>query len=136
MNTYVNLPIFRGLDVRGGKNYEQAHTHTRDNHSAATTITSAIQRINGASLKEHWAAQRNQVYKQQYQRLQHDTGLKYKMGIFLKLSTVMIAQRSSVYCTEIYIQCNLIITVTLGPNLAGCYIEVAFLLSGIQNHHN
>ena len=46
-------------------------------------ITSAIQRINGASLKEHWAAQRNQVYKQQYQRLQHDTGLKYKMEIFL-----------------------------------------------------
>ena len=44
-------------------------------------ITSAIQRINGASLKEHWAAQRNQVYKQ-YQRLQHDTGLKYKMEIF------------------------------------------------------
>ena len=24
----------------------------------------------------------------------------------------------------------------LGPNLAGCYIEVAVLLSGIQNHHN
>ena len=46
-------------------------------------ITSAIQRINGASLKEHWAAQRNQVYKQQYQRLQHDTGLKYKMEFFL-----------------------------------------------------
>ena len=66
-------------------------------------ITSAIKRINGASLKEHWAAQRNQVYKQQYQRLQHDTGLKYKNGIFLKVSTVMIAQRSSVYCTEIYI---------------------------------
>ena len=34
------------------------------------------------------------------------------------------------------IQWNLIITVTLGPNLSGCYIEVAFLLSGIQNHHN
>ena len=36
------------------------------------------------------------------------------------------------------IQWNLIIMVTLGPNLAaaGCYIEVAFLLSGIQNHHN
>ena len=33
MNTYVGLPIFRGLDARGGKNYEQAHTHTRDNHS-------------------------------------------------------------------------------------------------------
>ena len=31
---------------------------------------------------------------------------------------------------------NLIITVTLGPNLACCYIEVAVLLSGIQNHHN
>ena len=62
-----------------------------------------IQRINGASLKEHWAAQRNQVYKQQYQRLQHDTGLKYKNGIFLKLGTGMIAQRSSVDCTEIYI---------------------------------
>ena len=31
--TYVSLPIFRGLDARGGKNYEQAHTHTRDNHS-------------------------------------------------------------------------------------------------------
>ena len=34
------------------------------------------------------------------------------------------------------VQWNLIITVTLVPNLAGCYIEVAFLLSGIQNHHN
>ena len=34
------------------------------------------------------------------------------------------------------VQWNLIITVTLGPSLAGCYIEVAFLLSGIQNHHN
>ena len=33
MNTYVSLPIFRGLDARGGKNYEQAHTHTRDNHN-------------------------------------------------------------------------------------------------------
>ena len=34
MNTYVSLPIFRDLDARGGKNYEQAHnTHTRDNHS-------------------------------------------------------------------------------------------------------
>ena len=46
-------------------------------------ITSVIQRINGANLKEHWAAQRNQVYKQQYQRLQHDTSLKYKMEFFL-----------------------------------------------------
>ena len=27
VNTYVSLPIFRGLDARGGKNYEQAHTH-------------------------------------------------------------------------------------------------------------
>ena len=80
------------------------HTHTRETTTVTTIIiTSAIQRINGASLKEHWAAQRNQVYKQQYQRLQHDTDLKYKNGIFLKLSTVMIAQRSSVYCTEIYI---------------------------------
>ena len=36
------------------------------------------------------------------------------------------------------LQWNLIITVTLGPSLrlAGCYIEVVFLLSGIQNHHN
>ena len=34
------------------------------------------------------------------------------------------------------VQWNLIVTVTLGPNLAGWYIEVAFLLSGIQNHHN
>ena len=30
-------------------------------HVASQTITSAIQRINGASLKEHWAAHRNQV---------------------------------------------------------------------------
>ena len=37
---------------------------------------------------------------------------------------------------KMMLQWNLIITVTLGPNLAGCYIEVAFLLSGIQNHHN
>ena len=34
------------------------------------------------------------------------------------------------------VQWNLIITVTLGPNLAGCYIEVADLLSSIQTHHN
>ena len=33
VNTYVSLPIFRGLDARGGKNYEQAHTHTWDNHN-------------------------------------------------------------------------------------------------------
>ena len=33
MNTYVSLPIFRGLDALGCKNYEQAHTRTRDNHS-------------------------------------------------------------------------------------------------------
>ena len=33
VNTYVSLPIFRCLDARGGKNYEQAHTHTRGNHS-------------------------------------------------------------------------------------------------------
>ena len=26
VNTYVSLPIFRGLDARGGKNHEQAHT--------------------------------------------------------------------------------------------------------------
>ena len=39
-------------------------------------------------------------------------------------------------CSSTVIQWNLIITVTLGPNLAGCYMEVAFLLSGIQNHHN
>ena len=37
---------------------------------------------------------------------------------------------------EAKLQWNLIITVTLGPNLAGCYIEVAVLLSGIKNHHN
>ena len=35
VNTYVSLPIFRGLDARGGKNYEQAHTHTRYNHSTS-----------------------------------------------------------------------------------------------------
>ena len=34
------------------------------------------------------------------------------------------------------VQWNLIIMVTLGPNLAGCYIKVVFLLNGIQNHHN
>ena len=27
---------------------------------------------------------RNQVYKQQYQRLQRDTGMKYKKGFFFK----------------------------------------------------
>ena len=34
------------------------------------------------------------------------------------------------------LQWNLIITVTLGPSVADCYIEVAFLQSGIQNHNN
>ena len=38
--------------------------------------------------------------------------------------------------TRYELQWNLIITVTSGPSLAGSYIEVAFLLSGIQNHHN
>ena len=36
VNAYdVSLFIFRGLDARGGKNYEQAHTYTqtRDNRS-------------------------------------------------------------------------------------------------------
>ena len=33
VNTYLSLPIFRGPDARGGKNYEQAHTYTWDNHS-------------------------------------------------------------------------------------------------------
>ena len=51
----------------------------------------------GRAWKRHWAAQRNQVYKQQYQQLQYDTNLKYKNKMFLKLSTVMIEQRSSVY---------------------------------------
>ena len=36
------------------------------------------------------------------------------------------------YMDVMLLQWNLIITVTLGPNLAGCYIEVAVLLSGIQ----
>ena len=30
------------------------------------------------------AASRNQAYKQQYQRLQRDTGMKYKKGFFFK----------------------------------------------------
>ena len=54
--------------------------------------TSGIQGIKGVSLKEHWAAQRYQVYKQQYhvykqqyERLQHNMGMKYKM-----VSTVVI----------------------------------------------
>ena len=38
VNTYVSLPIFRGLDARGGKSYEQAHTHTR----GTTTVTAII----------------------------------------------------------------------------------------------
>ena len=38
--------------------------------------------------------------------------------------------------TDSMIQWNLIITVTLGPNLSGCYIEVAFLLSGILVYIN
>ena len=32
----------------------------------------------------HSATSRNQAYKQQYQRLQRDTGMKYKKGFFLK----------------------------------------------------
>ena len=28
---------------------------------------------------------RNHTYKQQYQRLQHDTGMKYKKGFFFKM---------------------------------------------------
>ena len=51
-----------------------------------TIITSAMQRINGASLKEHWAAQQNQAYKQQYQRLKPDTGMKHKVGFFAQYS--------------------------------------------------
>ena len=47
VNTYISLPIFRGLDARGGKNYEQAHTHknyeqththTQDNRSNNNNI--------------------------------------------------------------------------------------------------
>ena len=35
---YVSLPIFRGLDARGGKNYEWAHAHT----CGTTTVTTII----------------------------------------------------------------------------------------------
>ena len=62
---------------------DKPSTVTLAAHARRGLITSAIQRINGASLKEHWASQRNQAYKQQHQRLQHNTGLKYKMTFFL-----------------------------------------------------
>ena len=42
VNTYVSLPIFWGLDARGGKNYEEVHTHTR----GTTTVTTIIIIIN------------------------------------------------------------------------------------------
>ena len=45
VNTYVSLPIFRGLDARGGKNYERAHTHTWDNHSKDNNNKIHIDRI-------------------------------------------------------------------------------------------
>ena len=45
VNTYVGLPIFRGLDARGGKNYEQAHTHTRDNHSNDNNESTEVQTL-------------------------------------------------------------------------------------------
>ena len=39
MNTYVSLPIFRGLDARGGKkNYEQTQTHTHARETTTVTI--------------------------------------------------------------------------------------------------
>ena len=49
------------------------------------------------------------------------------------MSTTIIMHK---YIFSYSIQWNLIITVTSGPNLAGWYIEVAFLLSGIQSQHN
>ena len=59
------------------------HCKKRANTSGVgISNTSVIQGINGASLKEHWAAQRYQVYKRQYQRLQHNMGMKYKMEFF------------------------------------------------------
>ena len=45
VNTYVNLPIFRGLNARGGKNYEQAHTNTRDNHSNDNNESTEVQTL-------------------------------------------------------------------------------------------
>ena len=50
---------------------KHAHQHPSTQHNN----TSAIQRINGASLKEHWAVQRNQVYKQQYLSAQPYTNI-------------------------------------------------------------
>ena len=43
VNTYVSLPIFRGLDARGGKNYEQAHTHTRGTMGCRLSQKSTLQ---------------------------------------------------------------------------------------------
>ena len=34
------------------------------------------------------------------------------------------------------VQWNLTMMVTSGPKLIGCNIKVAYLLGGIQNHHN
>ena len=48
VNKYVSLPIFRGLDARGGKNYEQAHTHTRGTTTVTTIMKSTkVQTLGG-----------------------------------------------------------------------------------------
>ena len=50
-------------------------------------------------IQRHWAAQRNEVYKQQYQQLQDDTNLKYKIN---PLSKIVIHTSAHPYCTEVW----------------------------------
>ena len=73
---YIPACRHRDIPKRDGHIRPYVRTYAHDENRSrirklATLATSAMQSINGASLKEHWATQRNQAYKQQYQLLQH-----------------------------------------------------------------
>ena len=95
---FVRL-IARGARI--GKTHTHTHTHTHRQTDKTSTVTLAHAR-RGLINPRHACARvtvlvlsvclcvcfpysgtsRNQAYKQQYQRLQRDTGMKYKKGFF------------------------------------------------------
>ena len=64
-----------------------AHTLIIINHRRAcakVTVLACLYCVSVCVCVPYSGTSRNQAYKQQYQRLQRDTGMKYKKGFFFK----------------------------------------------------
>ena len=99
---FVRL-IARGARI--GKTHTHTHTHTHTDRQTDRTSTVTLAHARRGLINPrracarvtvlvlsvcvcvcfpYFGTSRNQAYKQQYQRLQRDTGMKYKKGFFFK----------------------------------------------------